>query len=661
MFFVISILRQISETGVPLSACRSSIVTCSGVNLLFRIELSLAPSQELKISPKKVAREVFPADPRNEEGGQGGKRQTTAWQGAGLGLNDTELHFLDIEQALRNQNASLALASYKRRSARFSTLQADTLSPDPLLGATKLLTAHCAQFTTRYDGSLTQPRLERLNHKPGLLMSSLWARLVVFAVVAIPACTSVEQSISPTESSIDALLTRLHRSSSGPRTKVAVPQPLRDLGCAAVSVSPAGFYAARISRSDLLALLGPLDSLEAPVIDGRPTLGSLHVVSGLVQIRGHAEPFTVNCLAQNSLSQPTFLVKLGQSREMRSLIAEKASLQPGNSGANPTIAASDLLLSAIRKNAIARTVSVPTADVVTNGGSLRPRRSFECGPGTDYACGSPTLPIVTVTATPGYPVVVDISMLYRDRRIYSLSEIYAVNYYGGPDCSNASETWIAINDRIQELEAYASDLETATSLVADQTCEYELTEGGNNLCIDLFIATERAGFILEGDDRTFDPNAPVKASRAQLYVNPADCSVRWVVNTTRAVSFGPFGGGNHAPHKLNRVETMRNDSGQCVVKWDLLNGFCQKLGMDVTCPAIEGTLTLGSDGSGGWTGNIAEDKYPSRGLYQWNGSGWNVISEREQRMLLDLFLTRQNIERLKIARDESLPSGCDLE
>ena len=255
-------------------------------------------------------------------------------------------------------------------------------------------------------------------------------------------------------------------------------------------------------------------------------------------------------------------------------------------------------------------------------------------------------------------------MIYHDYRVYSLSNLVGIWFYGGPDCGNASETWIALNEEILELENEANEMEPATAAVANLTCESEYTQGGRDICIDLFIMGERASFLV-GDNRTFDPNAPYKASRAQIYINPSSCTVGAAVNTTRTVSWGPFRGGIHEPHKLNKVQAHLNDSAQCVVEWQLLNGWCQSnntLTLDgLACPAIDGHITITSDGQGGWNANISEDLFPSRGLYKWNGSTWSTISERPGTIWLDLMSWRKKVEDLKIARDQAMPLGCNLQ
>ena len=79
------------------------------------------------------------------------------------------------------------------------------------------------------------------------------------------------------------------------------------------------------------------------------------------------------------------------------------------------------------------------------------------------------------------------------------------------------------------------------------------------------------------------------------------------------------------------------------------------------CPVIDGEIILRPNGSGGWSGSIKEDRFPSRGLYWWRGDHWETISERTETIWLDLVSKRRHIDTFTIARNNSLPPGCELE
>lgn len=63
----------------------------------------------------------------------------------------------------------------------------------------------------------------------------------------------------------------------------------------------------------------------------------------------------------------------------------------------------------------------------------------------------------------------------------------------------------------------------------------------------------------------------------------------------------------------------------------------------------------------GWTGNVNEDKYPSRGLYWWRGSYWQTISEREEGIFFDLYSLNKSKEKIEISRNAAMPPGCQLQ
>ena len=301
----------------------------------------------------------------------------------------------------------------------------------------------------------------------------------------------------------------------------------------------------------------------------------------------------------------------------------------------------------------------------TPGDDIRPRFYLvECGQAGQPVCGAYTIAKVYVYGSqdsPTYPVVIDWSEVLRARRVYSLGELGGIYYYNGPNCANASSIWHALTEKLAELENDIYEMELATNAVAAYTCDSALSTGGQDLCIDLFISSETAGLIFAGDNRTFDSSAKFNASRAQIYFNPQTCTARAWVNTSRTIGFGPIApGGPHGPHRLNKV-TATSTSAGCVVEWTLHNGYCQGAIPTLLCPAIDGKLTITSNGSGGWTANIAEDRFPSRGLYKWNGSSWTTISEREERWSGDLMNLIKIKETVKISRDESMPDGCNLE
>lgn len=492
-------------------------------------------------------------------------------------------------------------------------------------------------------------------------------RRTVMALVALAgaACAPSDRIVAPV--AVPRLdVAAMKAALAGPQVSVAIPKELRDIGCVMVGRDSEGVsQAASVSRHLVADLIGQLDSIKAPVVAGRPTAGSLHVVTGVLALRSSTS-YTINCLAPNSVSQARFTEELASTPRTALWSAIFARMQPrtGDSSKPDVVIASEILLAPIRTGAPPKR-AIRSSDV-RNGlisPAVRPSYAYwfwVCGAGTDIACGTARIQRVTVTARSGWPVVVDLSELYGGRRIYSLSELQSVDYYDGPDCSNASDTWLALEANIMAMEEVAGEMEIATNAVANQTCEADLTGGGRDLCIDLFIMSERAAFFV-GDNREFDRYAPWSASRAQLYINPVTCVVGPHVNTTRTVGFGPFEGGARGPHALNRVTATPSAEG-CVVEWSLNNGFCATNELaQIICPSIDGRLVLRSDGSGGWTGSINEDKYPARGIYLWSGGDWRVIDERRQSTLFDLYGWRKHIEDLRISRNTCMPEGCNVQ
>jgi hypothetical protein len=482
--------------------------------------------------------------------------------------------------------------------------------------------------------------------------------LIVLGSLLLFGCSGPERSLAPRSTAASVLTLK-----NLPRVKVAVSPLVRDIGCVIVGQGiGTSMRIAKVPRHLVVAVIGQLDSIEAPVIHGRTGSGSLHVVGGTFRGSGPSQSFLVNCLVPIPFTQQGFTEALAKSVSSGVWDIPMHGLHPyPNDDAVPAVVlASNILLAPIRTGKAPTLGSAVGSRGLGLTGELRARFSTECGLETGIACGQPTLePVtVTVTARPGWPIVVDLTMLLRSYRMYSMSGLMSVSVYDGPDCSNASELYLTLNEQVERLEADANEVESAIAEVAAQTCESALTDGGAYICIDEFIMSERAAFLV-GDNRDFDPYKPYKASRAQLYINPTLCTVHSYVNTSRTIQFGPLGGGTHAPHTLNKVTATLTDSS-CVVEWSLLTGWCEGNVPNLLCPAIDGRIELKRDSNGGWTANINEDRYPSRGIYRWTGDHWATVSEREETIWLDLISRRKHIEILRIARDNAL-QGCEVE
>ncbi len=485
--------------------------------------------------------------------------------------------------------------------------------------------------------------------------------LVALGSIIVLACDTPSPVTAPTRLSLGApAATRvLEAASRSSRVRVPIPNNLKQIGCVAVHQSSDGVTSiASIPRTPMQAIIGSLDSIDAPVILGRATSGLLHILTAQINVTGLRGSVAINCLASMAITQGSF-DQLAQSAAEHMVLDHQQFHAYSNSQEKPDfILASDVLLSPVRDGSSPSFILMGSTATKSGPKYFHPKYDLECGPGTDYACGSPTLPTVTVTASPGYPIIVDLSWLIRRDRIYSLSDLVGVYFYDGPTCANASDTWLAINDIIQREDEEANEMSAATTAVATQTCELQQAANGD-ICVDLFIMSAQAAFLL-GDDRTFDPNAPFKASRAQLYINPQTCSVASWVNTSRTTGLGPLNGGPYGPHRLNKVTATMTGAG-CVVEWTLFNGYCEGHVPTPLCPAIDGRFVIAGNASNGWSANVNEDKFPSRGIYFKRNGQWETVSERQETIWLDLGSKRRNIEFLRISRDQAMPPGCELQ
>lgn len=490
------------------------------------------------------------------------------------------------------------------------------------------------------------------------------ARVCALLSLTSIGCARVDQIVSPAPA-IDVLdRSSVEIALRSPRAEVQVPSPTRDIGCALTQTREGRApRAAVISRNAVSGLLGRIDYVSAPVVRGRPTRGALHVVSADFSVSGSL--VTVNCLVKFDVSHEDFALLLARSRHDRVWHAaiERAEPVTDAESTQPGVLASRLLLAPV-----AGALSRRTQDPQVLAGRLRPARGPKlntagCGFDTGIECGIPTLPTVNIYGPMSGPGIADYSELYRTRRMYSLSDLAGLHWmtYQGPDCAAESESYnaavVASEEAIEQLEYTASQMEAAMAEVAGLVCEPEWTAGGKDLCIDLFIMSERAAFFV-GDRDDFDRHAPWSASRAQLYIDPATCTVEKHVNTTRTVGIGPINPGTHRPHHLNRAVASRNAAGQCVVEWSLLNGWCKGPMLELVCPSIDGRLVLEAI-PGGYQGNVNADKFPAMGIYWWTGGVWNTISEREQGHMFDLTGWRRHKDKIRLMRPEYRASeGC---
>jgi hypothetical protein len=382
---------------------------------------------------------------------------------------------------------------------------------------------------------------------------------------------------------------------------------------------------------------------------------------------------TVNCLTSRVKSYGKYAELLRSSEGNPVWKSASRLLRPLSTGGthNDVGLASALLLAPVRRNTRPVVININQQAVGSfaskKAAPTQVSRVYDCGVDAGVPCEPQQLPTVTVTGTPGGggPIIIDLTDLaYKARQFPDYGD-YIVEYYAAKECANQNDTYLAMGDAIQSLEQAESDMEAATNAVGDYGCDHTLTGAGAVYCIDLFIMTERAGFLI-GDDRRFDPYAPYKASRAQLYFNPDECAVYWVVNTTRAIidwRNAPPDTITEAPSTLSYVSAVRGSNGDCNIKWKLWPGWCEHQqvgGTALVCPAIDGSIALHRLPSGAYSGSLSEDPFPSRGLYQWDGGAWRTISERQQSPIWgDLFWARQRTEQLRLERANVIQGGCE--
>ena len=185
-------------------------------------------------------------------------------------------------------------------------------------------------------------------------------------IIGVSACANFEVGTDPHAVTSQARAA-LESSTKGPRVKVATPERLREIGCTAVGTVNGETQVAALSRSLVVNLAGRLDSVDAPLIDGKPGAGTLHIVSGSFRIPGYSTNFSIHCVAPMLLRQTTFLAGLLTSGDLFSrLVSNKLKPYPNLERKSDAEIASDLLLDPVRSGLTEKFVS-------TSGGFLGSR------------------------------------------------------------------------------------------------------------------------------------------------------------------------------------------------------------------------------------------------------------------------------------------------
>lgn len=288
------------------------------------------------------------------------------------------------------------------------------------------------------------------------------------------------------------------------------------------------------------------------------------------------------------------------------------------------------------------------------------------------------LPAVTVTATAG-SIITHASAIYwtlHEFKRWSDQGLEVVEVYPEGFCASQSERWIALNEEVDRLrEDSVAFAEAATGMTAPfgEMCQRQ--NNSMRICIDWFIASATTFVIGLGDNRTFNPNAPYGASRAQLYLDlDADIGL-YELKVSRSVvllpapqglplttgPFTPVGAGPY-PHQPKDIQIIPLPDGRKKVSVELFNGFCQTW---APCPTIQTDIIFSKQADGRWVTSgesIDHKRYPSLGIYDEAPDGsWNKIFEFEDDGSWWLLFGRQKmLKELERERDETL-GGCELQ
>jgi hypothetical protein len=242
-------------------------------------------------------------------------------------------------------------------------------------------------------------------------------------------------------------------------------------------------------------------------------------------------------------------------------------------------------------------------------------------------------------------------------------------FVGYSDCEQASETYIASLDVVNQALADSAEYANAINEVAAYNCELPNGWTGSGItCLDFFIAAKTAG-PLNGDNRGFDSSAPIDKSRVQVYVDFENNRAKVLVNGSSSwvPLVSPTPGFEHSPQHFE-VDTI--SESQRKVKFKFYNGYCDGA-MHVLCPAIDGEVTFTRGGNGTWVPSApVRDGFPSLGVYrsQANGSFSTQLLSPEQTGIgpfpiggwIHLASVSALIDSLK-KKLLTLPPGCHLE
>lgn len=207
---------------------------------------------------------------------------------------------------------------------------------------------------------------------------------------------------------------------------------------------------------------------------------------------------------------------------------------------------------------------------------------------------------------------------------------------------------------------------------------YRCVNQGNSkkTCIDFFIASATA-FVLFGDGRTFNPDAPYGASRVQIYLDLDQRLGTYYINKSTAYIPPILGSLWHAPiypggyfesgpypHSPKALQVDSIAPGKVKVTVEMYDGFCKYPPFGGPCAAIDADIIFTKQSNGQWTtsaSDVDRDNYPSIAIYNQQADGsWQEVWKDAEGHWLNLISIRRTIDKLRERMADAL-GACQLE
>jgi hypothetical protein len=439
--------------------------------------------------------------------------------------------------------------------------------------------------------------------------------------------------------------------------------------CVLAPASPSVGHAIVLVGDDIPLALPSLETAKRDLKSGRKFL---RVASGMLR-HGNGEGVAIACLVPSTLSERQF------RRSTEAATSELVAHLDSRRGIRLSLTEGELARASreLPIVVLAGRIAVDIAAGMEPGAGLtRYLRSDSSADGEVAGYwGGYHLPAVTITATAG-SIITHASAIYWTLHQFSRwsdQGLRVEEEYPSGFCPSQSERWIALNEEVNRVRDDSIAMASAMSGLTDPLGERCVIQGDNKkVCVDFFIMSAWA-FVLKGDNRTFDPDAPYGASRAQLYLDLDSLKARAYISGSSA-GLPPLPGGfldfpgaewQVAPyvHQPKDIRLERLADGTVKLTVELYNGFCTFAGRAL-CPAIDAQVIFFKNSSGDWTTNaesVARDKYPSMIVYRQNGTNsWSEVWKDPEGSFWQLIGVAKMKEELEEERDETL-GGCQLE